>query len=267
MGKNNIKKTFSKKLKNNFQESISPDKLISSVIKSPGFKVDREAFLREEFRDLPQEAIESIIRTGAVEAGISREELRRRATEILNNRISSSQTPQESDSKHEKENNLSAEIICFYSLALKSAQEISYLYGERDLWKRGSVDSGEVKNQLMLYCAVMPGATGAAKAVKVFAASLAKEARKKMLTKILYYPLVKVASKVTGKDVTIKSISQSVSQSIPAAGEFVAEGITLAALLPMGNRLIDTLDKAHFDYSEEEFENDIKEITEENKNP
>lgn len=261
MGKPGAKKTFSKNLKRNFQESISLDKLISTIIRKPGFKTDRDVFLREEFRDSPQEVMESIIREGPVKAGIPREELRQRAEKILHSRISSSD---DHDTGQERENNLPTEIIRFYSLALKSAQEIAYLYGERDLWKKGSVDSADVRNQLMLYCAVMLGATGAAKTAKVFASSLAKEAQKKMLTKIFYYPLVKAVAKMAGKNITIKSISDGVSQSIPAAGEFFSNEITLAALFPMGKRLIDALDKAHFDYSEEEFQSDIKEIADKN---
>ncbi len=261
MGKPGAKKTFSKNLKRNFQESISIDKLISTIIRKPGFKVDRDTFLREEFRDSPKEITEIILSEGPVRAGVPREELRQRAENILNDRISSSDTH---DNGYERENNLPTEIIRFYSLALKSAQEIAYLYGERDLWKRGSIDSSEVRNQLMLYCAVMLGATGAAKTAKAFASSLARETQKKMLTKIFYYPFVKAAAKMAGKNITMKSISDSVSHTIPAAGEFVSDGITLAALLPMGKRLIDALDKAHFDYSEEEFKSDIKEIADKN---
>ncbi len=262
------KKTFSKNIKNDFKESISLKKMITSVIKKPGFKIDREAFLRTEFKDYPQEIIEDIIAKGPVEAGFAREEIREKATEILNKRISSSTPNSSTDNISEKNSeqaNLSADILQFYSIALGAAQEISYLYGESDLWKRGSIDSKEVKNQLMLYCLVMLGATGAAKTVRVFASSLAKEVKKKMLTKIFYFPLIKAASKALGKDVSTKSISQGISQTIPVMGEIVSDGITLATLLPMGNRLIDALDKAHFDYSEEDYEKDIKEIIEENQ--
>ncbi len=264
MGKPSSKKTLRQNLKSDFRDSISLDKLISSAMKSPHFKVDRDTFLTEEFSDLPQEIAENIISTNPIVAGISREELRQRAENILNNKISSAEAEEKSHKTDNKEKNLSTEIIEFYSIALKTAQEISYLYGEKDLWKRSSIDSREIKNQLMLYCAVMLGAAGAAKTVKVFASSLAKEAKKKMLKKIFYYPLIKVASKLAGRDVTMKSLSESISYSIPAAGEFVSDGIALATLLPMGNRLIDTFDKAHFDYSKEEFENDIKEFAEEN---
>lgn len=259
-----LKKALFKNVHKDMNDSFSLSKIISAVMKRPDSKVDRDAFLREEFKDCPQEIIEEIVRNGPVKAGCQREDLRKRAMDNLADKISSQNVPEDKVAEDEKERNLPKEIIEFYSVALKSAQEIAYLYGEGYLWKIGGVDSKEVKNQLVLYCAVMLGATGASKAVKVFAVSLTKDLRRKMLSKIVYFPLIKTASKVFGKDVTFKSFSKNVSEKIPVAGELISEEITNASLLPMGNRLIDALDKAHFDYSEEELESDIKEITEEN---
>lgn len=256
-----LKKALFKNVNKDMSDSFSLSKIISAVMKKPDFKINREAFLREEFKDCPQEIIEEIVRNGPVKAGCEREDLRKRAIDNLSDKLSSQNVPEEKVAEDEKERNLPKEIIEFYSIALKSAQEIAYLYGEGDLWKIGEVDSKEVKNQLMLYCVVMLGATGASKAVKVFAVSLTKDLRRKTLSKIVYFPLIKTASKVFGKDMSFKSFSKDISEKIPAAGEFLSEEITNASLLPMGERLIDALDKAHFDYSEEEFEKDIKEIS------
>ena len=55
---------------------------------------------------------------------------------------------------------------------------------------------------------------------------------------------------------------------VPVVGGIVSGGITLASILPMGNRLLKTLDKAHFDYSEMDFDADMKiinEVSSENK--
>ncbi len=256
-----LKKAMFKNVNKNMSESFSLGKIISAVMKRPNFKVDREAFLRNEFNDLPQETIEEIVKCGPVNAGCERACLRKRATDRLNDKNSLQTITEEKITENEEEQNIPKEIIEFYSAALKLAQEIAYIYGEDDLWKIGGIHSKEVKNQLMLYCAVMLGATSASKTVKILAVSLTKDIKRKMLSKIIYFPLVKTASKIFGKDVTYKSFSKDVSEKIPEMGEVVSEEITNASLIPMGERLIDVLDKAHFDYSEEEFEKDLKEIS------
>ena len=45
-----------------------------------------------------------------------------------------------------------------------------------------------------------------------------------------------------------------------SGGGVVSGGITLASMLPMGNRLLDSLDKAHFDYDSEDMEEDMNVI-------
>ena len=65
---------------------------------------------------------------------------------------------------------------------------------------------------------------------------------------------------------TKEIFAKGVSKAIPVIGGVVSGGITLATLRPMGTRLANTLDSAHFDYTQEDFENDWQDIIEENKN-
>ncbi len=259
-----FKKAVFKNVNKDMSDSFSLGKIVGAVMKKTDSKVDREIFLRNEFKDFPQEFIDEIVKHGPVKAGCEQADLRKRATDRLTDKILSQNINDEKVAENEKEQNIPREIIEFYSAALKSAQEIAYIYGEGDLWKIGGIDSKEVKNQLMLYCAVMLGATGASEAVKVLAVSLTKDLKRKMLSKIVYFPVVKTASKLFGKDVTYKSFSKEVSKKIPEAGEFISEEIKNVSLLPMGERLIDALDKAHFDCSAKDIEKGLKEISEEN---
>jgi hypothetical protein len=54
-----------------------------------------------------------------------------------------------------------ADMLQFYGIALRMAQELAYLYGESDLWNGEFLDNDKVTNQLILYCGVMLGASGA----------------------------------------------------------------------------------------------------------
>lgn len=243
MSRHIIKTKFSK----NVSESVSVGKIISSVINMPRLKIDREMFLRTEFNNS-----EEIIEKGPVAAGCSREELKEKATEILNRRASELKLAPDTESSELSEDmNLPKEILHFYSVALQFAQEIAYLYGEQDMWKAAKNNTADVNKQLALYCAVMLGYTGASQTVRVLATSLKKELKRKVLSKVVYYPVIKTAAKVLGKDVTTDDISEGVSQ-IPAMGDEFSEGMSVYSLETRGMVLIDSFDKACFDYSEEE---------------
>ena len=64
------------------------------------------------------------------------------------------------------------------------------------------LDNDKVTNQLILYCGVMLGASGAAQAVRVMSSALAKQILKKLpqkaLTKTFYYPIIKSIAKAFG---------------------------------------------------------------------
>lgn len=242
MSRHIIKTKFTR----NVGESVSVGKIISSVIKMPRMKIDREIFLRAEFDNSDE-----IVEKGPVEAGFSREELKEKATEILQKRAAQLKlTPDAESGELSEDMNLPKEILHFYSVALQFAQEIAYLYGEKDMWKAAKNGTADVNKQLALYCAVMLGYTGASQTVRVLATSLKKELKRKVFSKVVYYPVIKTAAKVLGKDVTTDDISEGVSQ-IPAMGDEFSEGMSVYSFESRGMVLIDSFDKACFDYSEE----------------
>ena len=155
-----------------------------------------------------------------------------------------------------------ADTLQFYAFALRMAQEIAYLYGEKDLFENGGLESERATNQLLLYCGVMLGASGAAQAVRLVSASLAKQALKKLpqmaLTKTFYYPIVKSVAKALGARMTKGIFAKGVSKAVPLIGGVVSGGITMATMRPMGMRLVDTLDEAHFAYTQAEYDADMK---------
>lgn len=155
-----------------------------------------------------------------------------------------------------------ADILQFFGMALKLAQELSYLYGAQDLWLDGKLDDEKVKNQLILYCGVMFGVSGAVSGVRVLSVQLSKVALKKIpqkaLTKTFWYPIIKKIASFIGIKLTKKTFAQGVSKAVPVIGGFVSGGVNFASMMPMANRLNDALYKATFNYSDEEFNNDIE---------
>lgn len=56
--------------------------------------------------------------------------------------------------------------------------------------------------------------------------------------------------------------AKGISKVVPVIGGVVSGGLTLATMIPMGNRLADAFDEAHYDYTQKEMEADWKDISE-----
>ena len=250
---------------NSTENGSQVTEIIGTAVKLPGVRVDRRAFLLEQFKDAEPELREAILKDGTIEAGVSRTELKKLARKIVSNRtIASSGASFVAGipGGFAMAATIPADTLQFYAFALRMAQEIAYLYGEKDLFENGGLESERATNQLLLYCGVMLGASGAAQAVRLVSASLAKQALKKLpqmaLTKTFYYPIVKSVAKALGARMTKGIFAKGVSKAVPLIGGVVSGGITMATMRPMGMRLVDTLDEAHFAYTQAEYDADMK---------
>lgn len=241
--------------------------VVGAAIQIQGVKVNREAFLREQFKEESKEHLNAIIEVGPVEAQCEQNKLKNIANKIVNDRTlfsTGASFVAGMPGGLAMAATIPADLIQFYGVALRLAQEVAYLYGEGDLWSGEKPDSEKVTNQLILYCGVMLGVSGAAQTVRVLSSSLAKQVLKKLpqkaLTKTIYYPIVKSIAKAFGAKMTKEVFAKGVSKAIPFIGGVISGGITFATMKPMGRRLIDALDEAHYSYSQAEFEADWKDI-------
>lgn len=248
---------------------IMLDEIISKAIQIPGVKVDRNKFLAEGFSS-KVDLLENIINNGPVEAGITREEISNIANKLIMKRTSQSSIASFAagiPGGLAMAATIPADILQFFGMSLRLAQELSYLYGADDLWKNGQVDDEKVKNQLILYCGVMFGVSGAVSGVRVLSTQVAKTALKKIpqkaLTKTFWYPMIKKICSFVGYTLTKKTLASGVSKAIPVIGGVISGTINFASMMPMARKLNDTLDKAIFDYSDEEFEKDIESLSNE----
>ena len=255
-----------------YNSNFSLTEVITTAIQIPGVKVNRETFLREQFKKERPAKLERIIAYGPVEASCERKQLQKMAKKLINERTALSTTASFAAGLPgglAMAATIPADIIQFYGVALRMAQELAYLYGEGDLWNGATIDNERVTNQLVLYCGVMLGVSGATQAVRVLSSKLAQQALKKLpqkaLTKTFYYPIVKSIAKFFGAKMTKDVFAKGVSKAVPIIGGVVSGGMTFATMRPMGVRLAEALDDAHFDYSQEEFEADWSDIVEENE--
>lgn len=268
MEKNEILKQEKNKLIVSDNKEITSDimleEIIGKTIQIPGVKVDRNKFLAELFSS-KVELLENIINNGPVEAGITREEINNIANRLIMKRTSQSSIASFASGIPgglAMAATIPADILQFFGMSLRLAQELSYLYGADDLWENGKVDDEKVKNQLILYCGVMFGVSGAVSGVRVLSTQVAKTALKKIpqkaLTKTFWYPMIKKICSFVGYTLTKKTLASGVSKAIPVIGGVISGTINFASMMPMARRLNETLDNATFAYSEDEFNRDIE---------
>lgn len=245
-------------------KEFSMEKVISSAVQLPGVKVDRDEFLKEQFAG-SNVNIQDVITLGPVEAGISREDISGMVNKLIIKRTSQSSIASFAagiPGGLAMAATIPLDVMQFFGMALKLAQEISYMYGAHDLWVDGKIDDERVRSQLIMYCGVMFGVSGAVSGVRVLSTQIAKTTLKKLpqkaLTKTFWYPIVKQFGKVIGVKVTKSTVAKGVSKAIPVIGGVISGGLNFASMLPMAKRLYNALDKATFDYSEEDFENDLE---------
>lgn len=247
-------------------KELALESIISSAIQIPGVKVDRRKFLAETFAS-DEFPLQDVIDLGPIEVGVSQDKLA-----LLSHKLILKRTSQSSAASFvtgipgglAMAATIPADILQFFGMALRLAQELSYLYGAQDLWQNGQVDDEKVKNQLLLYCGVMFGVSGAVSGVRVLSTQIAKTTLKKLpqkaLTKTFWYPIIKQIGKAVGIKVTKSTVAKGVSKAIPVIGGVISGGLNFASMMPMANRLQATLDSATFNYTEEDFEKDIIEI-------
>ena len=240
------------------------EEIVSKSIQIPGVKVDRNKFLAEGFSS-KVDMLENIINNGPIDVGVSREEINAMANKLIIKRTSQSSIASFAagiPGGLAMAATVPADVLQFFGMSLRLAQELSYLYGANDLWNNGQVDDEKVKTQLILYCGVMFGVSGAVSGVRVLSTQLAKTALKKIpqkaLTKTFWYPIVKKICAMVGYTLTKKTLASGVSKSIPIIGGVISGTINFASMMPMARRLNDALDKATFDYSDEEYNADIE---------
>lgn len=243
---------------------IALENAISGAIQIPGVKVNRNKFLAETFSN-ENELLQEIWDKGPIEAGISQEKLHNIASSLILKRTSQSSIASfvtGIPGGLAMAATIPADVLQFFGMALRLAQELSYLYGADDLWKDGQVDDEKVRNQLVLYCGVMFGVSGAVSGVRVLSAQIAKTALRKIpqkaLTKTFWYPILKKICKAIGVTMTKKVVAKGTEKVIPVIGGVISGTLNFASMMPMAKRLHTAFDEASFGYTEEEMQADIE---------
>lgn len=247
-------------------KDMAIERVVNAAVRIPGIKVDRDKFLTEVFSS-EETDIQNILDNGPINANISRERLNELADELIASRTNeSSAVPinEELPDDLEIKKVIPSETLLFFSSAARLAQELSYLYGSQDFWKNDRINSENVRSQLILYCGVMLGVSGAVSGIRVLTAQLAdssfKKLPQKVLTKTALYPIIKQVGKVMGVKITKSKITKGFSNALPKVGGFVSGGLNYATMKTMAQRLHTALDSVYFESDEKQLSEDIEKL-------
>lgn len=251
-------------VENSVTKEMMLEEVITKAVQIPGVKVNRKQFLAEQFASKVNN-LEEVLDKGPIAAGVAREDIAQLSKKLILTRTSQSSMASfvaGIPGGFAMAATIPADILQFFAMALRLAQELSYLYDSQDLWIDEKIDNDRIKNQLILYCGVMFGVSSAVSGVRVLSTQLSKTALKKIpqkaLTKTFWYPIVKKTANLVGVNLTKKTFAQGVSKAVPVIGGVISGSINFATMMPMANRLNETLDKAIFNYSDKEFNDDIE---------
>lgn len=233
--------------KNNQNEKL--EIIIEKALLIPGVKVNRDEFLKQTFAKRKNSSVlTEILRRGPYEAGIPINELDNLSKSIIQKRTLTSTSLSFGagiPGGFALAGTIPADIIQFFSIALKLSQELAYLYGHQDLWLEEHLDTEEARNKLILFLGVMFGVGGSTSLIKVVSSELSKQTLKKLprkaLTKTFYYPIIKKIASYLGVKVTKDSFAKGISKAIPLVGGVVSGTLTYTTMLPMGKRLAKSL--------------------------
>ena len=245
------------------EKEVALETILTTALKLPGVKVDRNECLIKIFSNENIDTQE-LLELGPIAANVPHEKITQLADKQIFIRTGESSLASFVSGIPgglAMAATIPLDLLQFFATALKLAQELSYIYGANDMWQKGSEDSNKIMEQMLLYCGVMFGVSGAVSGVRLLSVKIAQTTLKKLpqkaLTKGFWYPIVKQIGKAIGVKVTKSSVAKGISKAIPLVGGVISGSLNFASMMPMAKRLQATLESAAFDYNDEKFKEDI----------
>ena len=229
--------------------------LMVAAMKIPGFRVNRDDFLRNQLGSFTFEegiTVEAAIHNSPIEAGVPMQLLDERADAIGRKHLVAASGVSALTGIPGgllMAATIPADLAQFYWHSLVCAQELAYLYGWPDLFPDGELElDEETEARLILLLGALHGIEVVNKGMSFTAAQLGKSAAKYLprtgLASSWYYPLIKSVASQVGITVTRQSFGRSVAKVIPIVGAVASGGVTAYTFRQMTKNLKEHLRNA-----------------------
>ena len=240
--------------------------IVTQALKVPGVKVNRDAFLLENFKvsDIDKPVF---LAKGPIASGLfSPAEVKKKAKNLCSKRTLSSSAASFAaglPGGFAMAATIPADTLQFWGFNLRVAQEIAYLYGYKDFWGDDGLDVEAVQSELMLFMGTMLGVGGAASATRYISIAIARNIAtnlpKQTLTKTAWYPMMKTLAAYIGIKLTKDTAAKSIAKVVPVLGGVFSGTLTYVTMKKMTARLYGAFDIA-VDYTPQEQHEDLESI-------
>lgn len=228
------------------ENEMLPD-VIGKLLKTPGIKVDRNAFLAKTYSNCTPEQLTTIIKDGP-QLIFSEEDLISTSKHIV---ISDTEKSTAASFAAGLPSNLAimigagtADVVQYYAFALRMAQKIAYVFGQPSIFNSDGSVTEEGERDIMLYLGAMFGIAAANSGIMVVSKGLGNTAAKKLMktavTKTMWYPLIKKIGSAIGIKITKQTTAKTLTKAVPLLGGIVSGTLTFVTFRPMGLKLIKT---------------------------
>ena len=248
------------------QYKLDPEDVLRKTMRIPGMSVDRETFLRKEFRGkYADNVINLAIDRNPAYAGITREDINEFAKKVINyetNKVTTLSFASGLPGGLAVMATVPADIAQYFGHIIITMQKLAYLYGFESFELDNDSMSDDNLNTLMIFMGIMFGVNSANTAIKVLSETLTSRVSKtlaqKALTKTTLYPIVKKISTAVGIKMTKDVFAKGVTKVIPILGGVVSGGITYVTFKPGCIKLQNSF--SELDLSDTEFYKDIIDV-------
>lgn len=244
-------KTLMQKLDVNGDGRFDIEDVIIAGIHLPGVGINRDEFLRREFRmDCSPEVIDEAVRTNPARAGIPSEIVNKHVDDVIEFErkcVSGIAAALALPGGIAMAATVPVDIAQYYGYMLRAAQKIMYLYGFPDIFTDDDDLnlSSATMNALTLCLGVMYGVANANKAIRAIAQALEKgiqrELMKQTLTKGTLYPVIVEITKWFGVNITKDVLAGVLEKAIPVVGSIIGGGLTYLTFKSCCDKLKDAL--------------------------
>lgn len=226
------------------KENLVWNKILNTVLKMPGVKVDRVGFLRHELRPYCNQSRLQMLGSVRPYTVVSEQVIDKLARQCVRHHVTvvtATSTVVGLPGGLAIAATLPADLTQYFYHVFVLSQKLAYLYGYPDFCD----DDGELNDVaidlLTIFMGVMMGAPVAEKGLGELSKAVAENAVTRLprvaLTKTALVPIVAQLTKMIGTRFSKDSLTKSVGRFIPVAGGLFSGGLTLYTFRRGANRL------------------------------
>ena len=226
------------------KENIVWNKILATVLKMPGVKVDRISFLRQELRPYCNQSRLQIIGSVRPYTVVSEQVIEKLARQCVRRHTTlatATSAVAGLPGGLAMAATMPADLTQYFYHVFVLSQKLAYLYGYPDFCEDDGELSDMANDLLTIFMGVMMGAPVAEKGITELSKAMAESAVTRLprvaLTKTAIFSIASQVAKLIGARLSKDSFAKGIGRFIPLAGGLFSGGLTLLTFRKGANRL------------------------------